>query len=150
MTSIALLLIFIEKIFFVHLKILPAGLYANRNLNHRQIYLYATGGALLSGDDITTLPANRLAILKKMVKAPGIAAEFDSDKFNYGWINNHSKKQLVVFVWNWEKKSKTFHIPIEKSCALINYFTGEKIGSFDKEIVLKDFAGDNVCVYDVK
>ena len=110
--------------------------------------LYATGGALLSGDDITTLPANRLAILKKMVKAQGVTAEFDSDKFNYGWINNNSKKQLVVL--NWGTDSKTFHIPIKKPCTLINYFTGEKIGSFDKEIVLKDFEGEDGCVYDVE
>jgi alpha-galactosidase len=110
--------------------------------------LYATGGALLSGDDITKLPQSKLAILAKMVHAPGIAAEFDSDQFNYGWIKNPSKKQLVVL--NWNKSSKTFRIPIEKPCTLINYFTGEKIGTFSKEIVLKDFAGDDGCVYDVK
>jgi alpha-galactosidase len=119
----------------------------NQYLFHASL-LYATGGALLSGDDITSLPANRLAILKKMVKAQGVTAEFDSDKFNYGWINNHSKKQLVVL--NWGKDAKTFHIPIKKPCTLINYFTGEKIGSFDKEIVLKDFAGQDGCVYDVQ
>ena len=110
--------------------------------------LYAIGGALLSGDDITKLPQSKLAVLAKMVHAPGIAAEFDSDKFNYGWINNPSKKQLVVL--NWDKSSKTFRIPIENPCTLINYFTGEKIGTFSKEIVLKNFAGDDGCVYDVK
>jgi len=110
--------------------------------------LYATGGAMLSGDDITSLPADKLAILKKMVMAQGVTAQFDSNKFNYGWINNHSKKQLVVL--NWGKESKTFHIPIKKPCSLVNYFTGEKIGSFDKEIVLKDFPGEDGCVYDAE
>ena len=80
--------------------------------------------------------------------AQGVTAQFDSDKFNYGWINNHSKKQLVVL--NWGKASKTYHIPKVKPCTLINYFTGEKIGSFDKEIVLKDFPGEEGCVYNVE
>ncbi len=31
--------------------------------------LYATGGALLSGDDITTLRPNRLTIFKKVIRA---------------------------------------------------------------------------------
>ena len=127
--------------------LLSGNLPENQYLFHASL-LYATGGALLSGDDITSLPDNRLAILKKTVKAQGVTAEFDSDKFNYGWINNHSKKQLVVL--NWEKDSKTFHIPIKKPCTLINYFTGEKIGSFDNEIVLTDFAGEDGCIYDVK
>ncbi len=127
--------------------LLAGNLPENQYLFHASL-LYATGGALLSGDDITALPANKLAILKKMVNAPGIAAEFDSDKFNYGWIDNHSKKQLVVL--NWEKTAKTFHIPIGKPCSLINFFTGEKVGSFDKEIVLKDFDGEDGCVYDVE
>ena len=127
--------------------LLSGNLPENQYMFHASL-LYATGGALLSGDDITSLPANRLAILKKMVKAQGVTAEFDSDKFNYGRINNHSKKQLVVL--NWEKDSKTFHIPIKKPCTLVNYFTGEKMGSFDKEIVLKDFAGEDGCVYDVE
>jgi len=127
--------------------LLAGNLPENQYMFHASL-LYATGGALLSGDDITSLPANRLSILKKMVNAQGVTAEFDSDKFNYGWINNHQKKQLVVL--NWEKNSKTFHIPIEKACTLINYFTGEKIGRFDKEIVLKDFAGEDGCVYDVE
>ena len=127
--------------------LLSGNLPENQYMFHASL-LYATGGALLSGDNIIKLPANRLAILKKMVKAQGVTAEFDSDKFNYGWINNHSKKQLVVL--NWGKESKTFHIPIGKPCTLVNYFTGEKIGSFDKEIVLKDFAGEDGCVYDVE
>lgn len=110
--------------------------------------LYATGGALLSGDDIASLSPQRLAILKKLASAAkGIAAEFNSDSFDYGWINDNSKKQLVVL--NWNDSPKTFHIPIQQPCTLINFFTGEKIGRFEKEIVLKNFAGQNGAVYNI-
>ncbi len=118
----------------------------NQYMFHASL-LYATGGALLSGDDISMLPDNRLAILKKMISVPGITAAFDSDEFNYGWINTPSKKQLVVL--NWEKAAKTFHIPIKRPCTVTNYFTGEKMGSFIREIILKDFAGEDGCVYDI-
>ena len=127
--------------------LLAGNLPENEYMFHASL-LYATGGAILSGDDIPSLPANRLAILKKIASAAkGITAEFNSDSFDYGWINNNSKKQLVVL--NWKDTPKTFRIPIKQPCTLVNFFTGEKVGSFEKEIVLKDFAGQNGMVYNI-
>jgi len=110
--------------------------------------LYATGGMLLSGDDIPSLTPNRLHILRKMADATGIAAEFNADTFDYGWIQEGKKQKLVVL--NWDDKPKTFKIPVKRPCTLINYFTGEKVGVFNKEIVLPAFAGQNGAVYILK
>jgi alpha-galactosidase len=110
--------------------------------------LYATGGMVLSGDDVPAIPANRLGILQKMANATGITAQFNADTFDYGWIKDGKQKKLVVL--NWDDKSKTFNIPISHPCTLTNYFTGENVGSFDKEIVLSHFAGQNGAVYVVE
>jgi alpha-galactosidase len=37
----------------------------------------AAGGLVLSGDDLSTLPADRLAMLKKLLPPTGVAAEFE-------------------------------------------------------------------------
>ncbi len=39
--------------------------------------IMASGGLVLSGDDLSTLPADRLAMLKKLLPPTGVAAEFD-------------------------------------------------------------------------
>jgi hypothetical protein len=40
---------------------------------------YASGGMALSGDDLSKMPPNRMAILKKLVPPIGIAAELDDE-----------------------------------------------------------------------
>ena len=42
--------------------------------------IYATGGMVLSGDDLTKIPEPRLAMLKKLLPPTGVAAEFDDEQ----------------------------------------------------------------------
>jgi len=107
--------------------------------------LYATGGMLLSGDDVGSISPIRLNILKKVANATGIAAQFNADTFDYGWINKKNEQKLVVL--NWNNNTKTFTIPIKKSCTLIDYYTGKRIGKFDKEIVLSNFPAQDGAIY---
>lgn len=107
--------------------------------------IYATGGMLLSGDDVGSIPENRMKILKRVAVPTGVPARWNADTFDYGWIVQPKSKKLVVL--NWGKTSKTFNIPIDKPCKLIDFFTGQTIGTFSKEIELKNVAGDYGNVY---
>src|SRR5258707_3979770 len=44
----------------------------------------AAGGLVLSGDDLSTLPGDRLEILKKMLPPAGVAAEFENERPRVG------------------------------------------------------------------
>ncbi|MES2458352.1 MAG: glycoside hydrolase family 36 protein [Bacteroidota bacterium] len=108
--------------------------------------LYASGGMLLSGDDLPAIPARRIPILKKLaLEANGETAAFNSDGFDYGWIGQGNTRKLVVL--NWDKEARGFVIPISKPCKVVDFFTGQVMGSFKKEILLKDFAAENGGVY---
>lgn len=110
--------------------------------------LYATGGMLLSGDDVATIPQNRIAILQKLAVPTGIAAKFNADTFDYGWVATKEGKRLVVL--NWGKNKKNFSIPIDKPCILKDFFTGKEVGKFRNEIRLMGFAGEYGNVFIVE
>ena len=56
--------------------------------------VYASGGMLLSGDDLTRLPADRLAVLKKLLPPTRAAADFDDDTLRVGVASRHGARML--------------------------------------------------------
>src|SRR5436190_3424593 len=46
--------------------------------------IMASGGMVLSGDDLSTLPEDRLQMLKKLLPPTGVAAEFENEKLTTG------------------------------------------------------------------
>ena len=48
--------------------------------------VYASGGLALSGDDLTKISDERLAMLRKLVPPTGVAAEFEDDSLRVGVI----------------------------------------------------------------
>jgi alpha-galactosidase len=48
--------------------------------------IMASGGMVLSGDDLSTLPADRLAMLKKLLPPTGVAADFEDEKLTVGTV----------------------------------------------------------------
>lgn len=110
--------------------------------------IYATGGMLLSGDDIGSIPANRMKILRSVAVPTGTAARWNANTFDYGWIIQPKSKKLVIL--NWGKTPKTFTIPVDGPCKLKDFFTGQEVGTFDKRIELKDIPGEFGNVYVVE
>ena len=49
--------------------------------------IYASGGMLLSGDDLTKISAEKLAMLRKLQPPTGVAARFEDDSFRVGRID---------------------------------------------------------------
>ncbi|MBL0745752.1 glycoside hydrolase family 36 protein [Chryseolinea lacunae] len=111
--------------------------------------LYATGGMLLSGDDVASIPKNRLIMLQKMA-ADGntTTAKFVSEEFEIGWVNSKGSKKLVVL--NWGDIPKSFKIPIDNPVVVRDFFSEKLVGHFDREIVLENFGGQLGCVYVVE
>ena len=110
--------------------------------------IYATGGMLLSGDDIALISPERLAILKKLSASAGTAARFDDDGFTTGWTTRGETKTLVVL--NASDTPRHFRIPVAQPVTLYDFFSGKKMGRFEKEISLPGFAVRTGALYEVR
>ncbi|WP_051692057.1 glycoside hydrolase family 36 protein [Pedobacter borealis] len=99
--------------------------------------VYASGGMLLSGDDLTTIKPERLAILKKMIPPTGKSARFENEKFEVGIINFKDHIEYTVFNASDAPVSRKIKLPAGKY-TLSNKWTGKEIGVFEKEYVIND------------
>jgi alpha-galactosidase len=66
--------------------------------------IYASGGLVLSGDDLTKITPARLAMLKKLLPPAGQAAQFDDESLRVGRITRDKDKGKgqTIAVFNWE------------------------------------------------
>jgi alpha-galactosidase len=62
--------------------------------------IYATGGMVLSGDDLTVMPEPRLRMLKKLVPPTGVAATFDGDSLDVGTVVLPGRTAICLFNWD--------------------------------------------------
>src|SRR5262249_41958613 len=63
----------------------------------------AGGGLVLSGDDLSTLPSDRLAMLKKLLPPTGVAAEFEDENLRIGTVKLKDRTLICVFNWGGEE-----------------------------------------------
>jgi len=108
-----------------------SGIAENEFLFHATV-LYATGGMLLSGDDLTHITPEHLAILKKMISPTGVAARFENENFETGV--SKSKSGLVFSAFNWSDATVERVIKLPAGTwKLTNKWTGADLGTFKNE-----------------
>lgn len=90
--------------------------------------IYATGGMLLSGDDLTTISPERLNILRKTVPPTAQAAAFENSRFEVGRMSGPRGKYLVLL--NWDSTAKTISATLDAPCEVVDYWTGKSLGKF--------------------
>lgn len=88
--------------------------------------IYATGGMVLSGDDLTKIPAARLAMLKKLLPATGIAAEFEDDSLRAGFVNRPNNRMACIF--NWDDSPQTIPFKLPRPGRVADFWSGEDLG----------------------
>ena len=96
--------------------------------NFHAALLYATGGMILSGDDLTKISPERLNVLKKTIPPTGKAAAFDNTDFETGRVFTAQGEQVILL--NWQASPKKITIKLDKPCEITDYWTGEKLGSY--------------------
>jgi alpha-galactosidase len=96
--------------------------------------IVASGGMVLSGDDLTTIPERRLAMLKKMVPPTGVAAVFTDDTLTVGHINLPPKRTLVC-VLNWDDSPRTVTAQLMGSQPVVtDFWTGARLAPRENTI----------------
>lgn len=89
--------------------------------------IFASGGMVLSGDDLTQISAERLAMLKKLLPPTRIAAEFADDSLRVGTVKR--KDSLMVCVFNWEDTPQNISFKLPKKSAITDFWNGENLGT---------------------
>jgi alpha-galactosidase len=88
--------------------------------------IYASGGMILSGDDLTKIPPRRLAMLKKLLPPPATAAEFEDESLRVGAIELPGKRMLCLF--NWGDQAQTLTVKLPRPTRITDFWSGADLG----------------------
>ena len=89
--------------------------------------IYASGGMVLSGDDLTKLPSARAAMLRKLVPPTGVAAAFDDASLRLGTVTLPGARMLCLFNWDDTPESRTVRVG---TGTITDFWTGESLTPF--------------------
>lgn len=87
---------------------------------------YASGGIILSGDEIAQLSDDRLAMLKKLLPPTGVAAVFDDLSMQVGRIKLDGATMIALF--NRNDQSRDIPVTLPLPVHITDYWTGENLG----------------------
>jgi alpha-galactosidase len=88
--------------------------------------IYATGGMVLSGDDLTTISAERMAMLRKLQPPTAVAARFEDESLTAGTIDRGTHRVACLF--NWDDAPKTVSLTLPGAYRLRDFWTDEDRG----------------------
>jgi alpha-galactosidase len=88
--------------------------------------IYASGGMVLSGDDMTAMPAPRAAMLRKLLPPTGVAAEFEDAALRVGWVSLPEGRVICLF--NWDDGAMTLTPRLTSPATVLDWWTGESLG----------------------
>jgi alpha-galactosidase len=88
--------------------------------------IYASGGMVLSGDDLTAIPPRRAAMLRKLLPPTGVAAEFDDATLQVGTVRLPGARMICLF--NWDDEPRTLTVRLTDAGTVIDYWTDETLG----------------------
>lgn len=89
--------------------------------------IFASGGMVLSGDDLTTISADRLAILRKLQPPTGVAARFDDDSFTVGRMNLPGRQ--IVSILNWTDGPQSISFKLWRRSRVTDFWTETDFGT---------------------
>jgi alpha-galactosidase len=105
----------------------------------------ASGGMILSGDDLSTLPADRLAMLKKMLPPTGVAAEFEDESLRMGVMR--LKDRVLVCLFNWGAEAETRKMKLPRAGTVVDLWSEKEYGkAAEVEVTLKGHEGTVLVV----
>lgn len=89
--------------------------------------IYATGGMLLSGDDLTKITPHRLEFLRKSLPPTGRNFRFADESFSVGRLTLKDREMVALFNWSDEPVAREFML--KQNSKLTDYWSGEALGT---------------------
>src|SRR5260370_36005463 len=91
---------------------------------------------VLSGDDLTKISPERQRILRLLLPPVGIAAEFENEALQVGFIKLPDKEMVCLF--NWDDAPATLSFPIRGSKRITDYWSNADLGRYTSSFTAKD------------
>jgi len=91
---------------------------------------------ILSGDDLTKISPQRLAMLKRLLPPTGVAAGFEDDSMRVGVVKLADARMIVVF--NWKDQPQTLSVRLPQASDISDYWSGESLGRHEGVFMVKD------------
>lgn len=88
--------------------------------------IFASGGMVLDGDDVTTIPPQRLEWLKKLLPPSGVAAEFPDTSLRVGTVRHGGKIYFCCFNAEDTTQARSFRLPGLRRVQ--NFWSGQDLG----------------------
>jgi alpha-galactosidase len=111
--------------------------------------IYASGGMLLSGDDLTKISAEKLAMLRKLQPPTGVAARFEDDSFRVGKVLLGTREVLTVL--NWDDTPQDVLIRLHRRCRMMDFWSEADLGIHSETFEIKNMPARSgrllICVY---
>ena len=101
--------------------------------------IYASGGMLLSGDDLTKISAEKLSMLRKLQPPSGVAARFEDSSFRVGRMR--VGKREIISVLNWDDPTQTVSVQLKRRCRITDFWTDITLGTHAAVFEIKDMPG---------
>jgi alpha-galactosidase len=98
--------------------------------------IYASGGMILSGDDLTKISPERLAMLKRLLPPAGVAARFEDDSMQIGVVEVADARMIAIF--NWKNQPETLSVRLPKASQIDDFWTGQSLGRHERVFIVKD------------
>src|SRR5207237_4315440 len=98
--------------------------------------IYAAGGMVLSGDDLTKISPERLALLKKLLPPTGVAATFADDSLIVGVVNRAAARMVCLF--NWTDAPQALSVQLPLACQIADHWSSAQLGRHEGVFTIKD------------
>jgi alpha-galactosidase len=96
-------------------------------------YTMATGGMVLSSDDISALSDRNVALLKKLIPPVPNAAEFEDDSYTVGRAVIDDET-TVLYLFNFTDEEIDVRAEINGKATVLDLFEDKDLGTFENEI----------------
>lgn len=93
--------------------------------------IHASGGMMLSGDDLPSLSPEEVAVLRKLIAPTRKAASFADETLAIGRTPKEGGEYLYIFNWGDEPVERVVTLP--GKVKIKNFWTGEAVGTFEGE-----------------
>lgn len=111
-------------------------------------YVLASGGMVLSGDDITEFTHQNVVDLNRLLPPSGVAAVFDNDDCRVGRIPLGKEEILCIF--NEDDESRNYQICLENTVGVRDFWTGEELGVWKRGVKWLSMEGCSAAAYVIR
>jgi alpha-galactosidase len=127
--------------------LVQTGLPANEARFHATL-VWATGGAMLAGDDLSRLPRDAADVVRALSRPTGVAARFADLSLEHGVVSLDGGTERHVF-FNWGDRPTRREIEIEAGRRARDVWSGEALRSDEGRVALPEIPPHGAIMIEV-